>query len=110
MSFSLSLAREKSHYANLIESKTSFYFTYVAPLDIRGHIVQGGPAGAVVDLTLAVGGHVLVGVHHSLAVLDGVLLGVVDQRVPVTGGLHGVVALLQLESYSIGLRNTIVQC
>ena len=73
-----------------------FYFTYVAPLDIRGHIVQGGPAGAVVDLTLTVGGHVLVGVHHSLAVLDGVLLSVVDQRVPVTGGLHGVVALLQL--------------
>ena len=54
-------------------------------------------------MTLAVGGHVLVGVHHGGAALDGVLLRVIDQRVSVAGGLHGVVTVLQLESNSIRL-------
>ena len=42
--------------------------------------------------------------HHITAVLDVVLLGVVDQRVLVTGGLHGIITILKLESYSIRLR------
>jgi len=44
--------------------------SYVAPLHLRGHVIQGRPAGAVVDLALAVGGHVLVSVHHGLTVGD----------------------------------------
>ena len=53
--------------------------------------------------------------HHGAAVLDLVLLGVVDQRVLVAGRLHGVVTLLQLESNSIRLgmfpvRNWIIKC
>ena len=70
-------------------------FTYVALLDILCHVIKDGPAGAVVDLTLAGGGHVLVRVHHNAAVLDVLLLSVIHQRVSVTGCLDGGVTVLK---------------
>ena len=44
--------------------------------------------------------------HHSTAVLDVVLLGVIDQGVLVTGGLYSIVTFLKLQSHSIRLRIT----
>ena len=44
--------------------------------------------------------------HHITAVLDVVLLGVIDQGVLVTGGLYSIVTFLKLESHSIRLRIT----
>ena len=58
-------------------------------------------------MALALGGHVLVGVHHGGAALDGVLLRVIDQRVPVAGGLHCIITLLQLEGDIVRLRDSV---
>ena len=70
-------------------------FTYVAFLDRRGHVVEAGPAGAVVDLALAGGGEVLESVHHFAALGDVVLLRVIHQGVTLTGGLDGCVTFLK---------------
>lgn len=68
---------------------------YVAFLDRRGHVVEAGPAGAVVDLALAGGGEVLESVHHFAALGDVVLLSVVHQRVTLTGRLNSGVTFLK---------------
>ena len=60
-------------------------------------------------MALALGGHVLVGVHHGGAALDGVLLRVIDQGVTVAGGLHCIITLLELGGNSVRLRDRILK-